>query len=145
MKINSKFSRLFVSSIFLLAPLQGCTGAASPVAVGGGLGVAAGAGAGALVGTLLSRGDVAASALLGGAIGLPVGLALGYAWKQQAEESAEKAKIAQYIKNQDQIMEQEREIEILREDVLKDTPRSLPDEDLKEYQFLGASLGNPYR
>ena len=118
---------------------------ASQVATGGLMGTAAGAGTGALVGAVISRGDIAASALLGGAIGLPVGLALGYAWQQNTEEAIEQAKIRQYMKNQEMIYAQEKEIEVLREDVLRDSPAGLPEYSKKEYIHLGTGLGNVYR
>ncbi len=117
----------------------------SPVANGAMLGTAAGAGTGALVGAAISSGDVAASALLGGAIGLPLGIALGVHWQRQSEEAVEMAKMNQYMLNQQNIIAQEQEIEAMREGVLRETPRTLPAEELKEHLYMGPSLGVPTR
>lgn len=61
----------------------GCSGYTSgPQAglIGGIAGAGAGAGIGAIIGEVIDNGDVAKSALLGTAIGLPVGIILGVAY-----------------------------------------------------------------
>jgi hypothetical protein len=66
----------FLVAGFVSFSSVGCSSSyTTPVAVGGLGGAAAGAGTGAIIGAVIANGDVAASALMGGAIGLPVGLA----------------------------------------------------------------------
>jgi hypothetical protein len=137
---SNNINRLFLSTILIFSS-PGCGMELSPTATGGILGIAGGAGAGAIVGTLISRGDVLASSLLGGAIGLPLGLALGYAWQMNSEKYQQAALISRYVDNQELIMQQEREIEALREEAEREIPKTMPDSDLKQYQYIGSTLG----
>ena len=116
----------------------------SRVGTGGLFGTAVGVGTGALVGMVISRGDVVASALLGGAIGLPVGLAIGY-HLQEREHRIEKEKVNRYLDNQHIIMQREKEIESLRDEVMRDSPSGEPDDADAIYIYKGATLGNPRR
>lgn len=133
-------------TLFVVAvALSGCAASSTPVLGGAALGTAAGAGTGALVGAAISRGDIAASAVLGGAIGLPVGLALGYYWQQQSEDAKERAVIEEYIRNQEAILAQQRELELLQDAAMQDIPANQLDFDRRERLYTGPSLGNPTR
>jgi hypothetical protein len=126
--------------------LVGCsTFQAAPIASGGVAGAAAGAGTGALVGTLIANGDVAASALLGGAIGLPVGLALGALYHYNSEPSVRERKMVEIEKNQDEIFSRQRELDALREDLRSDTPQTNPPDSERHYHYNGHTYGNYYR
>ncbi|MCO6430755.1 MAG: hypothetical protein J5J00_07830 [Deltaproteobacteria bacterium] len=125
--------------------LAACSGPTAPVATGGAIGTLAGAGTGALVGAAISSGDIAASALLGGAIGLPVGLALGYSWKRQTEDAQARSREQQYIANQRAIMEREEEIQLMREDMMREIPRNRLSDSEKQHIYVGPSLGVPTR
>ncbi len=126
--------------------LVGCSAfQAAPLASGGVAGAAAGAGTGALVGTLIANGDVAASALLGGAIGLPVGLALGAVYHYNSEPSVRERKMEQIEKNEDEIFSRQRELDALREDLRSDTPQSNPLDAERHYHYNGNTFGNYYR
>jgi hypothetical protein len=126
--------------------LTGCSAfQAAPIASGGVAGAAAGAGTGALVGTLIANGDVAASALLGGAIGLPVGLALGAIYHYNSEPSVRERKMADIEKNQDEIFSRQRELDALREDIRNETPQYNPPDTQRHYHYNGNTYGNYYR
>lgn len=142
MKQINKFKLLAPFGVSSLLLMSAC---ASPVATGAVLGTSAGAGAGALVGSVIANGDIAASALLGGVIGLPLGLALGMHWQKQTDEAIEMAKMDQYLRNQQDIISREKEIDALRQGVINEAPRELPSDHLKEHLYMGPSLGVPTR
>jgi hypothetical protein len=139
MRFPNLFIKLAISSILLTSACS------TRMGTGGVFGTLVGIGTGALVGTVISRGDVVASAILGGAIGLPIGLAIGYHLQQTEEQAGEKNKVNQYMHNQRGIVEREREIESLREDVMKDSPDGEPDDADAIYIYKGTTLGNPAR
>jgi hypothetical protein len=130
----------------LSSSLSGCSVfQAAPVAAGGVSGAAVGAGTGALVGTLIANGDVAASALLGGAIGIPVGLALGAVYHYNSEPSVRERKSVEINANQDEIYSRQRELDALREDLRNDTPQHNPPDPERHYHYNGPTYGNYYR
>lgn len=124
---------------------SGCGFHATPLAVGTAGGAAVGAGTGAIIGTVIANGDVAASALLGGAIGLPVGLAAAMIYDYHSSQTKEEIQIAQIHLNQRAIMDRQREIDAIRESLRSDAPQGQPMESRKEYLYRGPSFGNPYR
>lgn len=124
---------------------SGCGMHAAPLAVGGAGGAALGAGTGAIIGTVIANGDIGASALLGGAIGLPVGLAVAAIYDYNSERTLKEIKIDDIRRNQGEIMARQREIDSLREELREESPQGNPEESSRGYQFNGASLGNPYR
>jgi hypothetical protein len=139
-------SKTVLSALFCTAVLStGCGFHATPLAVGTAGGAAVGAGTGAIIGTVIANGDVAASALLGGAIGLPVGLAAAMIYDYHSSQTKEEIQIAQIQVNQRAILDRQRELEALRESLQSDLPRGNPMEERKEYIYRGPSLGNPYR
>lgn len=126
--------------------LSGCsTFHAEPLAIGTLGGAAAGAGTGALVGTLIANGDVAASALLGGAIGIPVGLALGALYDYNSEPSLQERKAVEIRANQDEIFARQRELDALREQLRNDSPGQNPPDSDRHYHYNGPTFGNYYR
>ena len=139
-------SKTVLSALFCTAVLSsGCGFHSTPLAVGTVGGSAVGAGTGAIIGAVIANGDVAASALLGGAIGLPVGLAAAMIYDYHSSHTKEEIQIAQIQVNQRAILDRQRELEALRESLQSDPPRGNPMEERKEYIYRGPSLGNPYR
>ena len=139
-------SRSLLSALFCTVVLSsGCGFHTTPLVVGSTGGAAIGAGTGAIIGSSISGGDVVASTLLGGAIGLPVGLAAGMIYDYYSADTVTEIKINDLKNNQKEILARQREIDALREEVQGDIPKGNPPEDNREYQYLGASLGNPYR
>lgn len=139
-------SRSMLSALFCTVVLcSGCGYHATPLLVGTAGGAAVGAGTGAIIGSCISGGDVAASALLGGAIGLPVGLAAGMIYDHYSAQSLTEIKINDIKTNQKEILARQREIDSLREEMQGDLPQGNPAEDRREYRYLGPALGNPYR
>ena len=139
-------SRTLLSALFCTAVLSsGCGYHAAPLAVGSVGGAAVGAGTGAIIGSVISGGDVAASALLGGAIGLPVGLAAGMIYDYYSQDTIREIKIEDIKNNQREILARQREIDSLREEIKSDIPDGNPPSDRQEYRYMGPSLGNPYR
>lgn len=139
-------SRAILSAFFCTAVLStGCGYHATPLLVGSAGGAAVGAGTGAIIGSAISGGDVGASALLGGAIGLPVGLAAAMIYDHYSERTKTEIKINEIKSNQREILARQREIEAIREELQGDIPQGNPSESDREYRYLGPSLGNPYR
>ena len=123
------------------------TGCGNP-AVDGAVGFGAlGAGAGAIVGSVIKNGDVAASAALGGAIGIPIGIAIAVMQQPQSDENLEKERLAIIRRNQSILFEQQRDIDVMRDQVNSEAPQlQMPEEDEDaEDPYLGTTLGNPYR
>lgn len=130
----------------LTGSLSGCSSFhAAPLAIGSVGGAAAGAGTGALIGTVIANGDVAASALLGGAVGIPIGLALGALYDYNSEKSVSERKRVEINANQDEIFARQRQLDTLREQLRNDTPGYSPPDSERQYHYNGASFGNYYR
>jgi len=104
-----------------------------------------GAGTGALVGTMLTAGDVGASALLGAGIGLPVGAALGYYYVKNKNEAELKENQRLIDINHSSIVQRERELIELREQAELDSFTIEIDSSLQDDLYLGPSLGNYLR
>lgn len=132
---------LLLSSVFS----AGCGFHAAPIAAGGAIGTGVGAGTGAIIGSVIANGDVAASALLGGAIGLPVGLVAGGIYDYYSTESVRERKLKEIDANQKEIFSRQRQIDRMRDNLRNDGPSDSPPEELEEYQYNGATLGNYYR
>ena len=129
--------------VFISIALVGCGSVAKDGALGGVLGAGVGAGTGALVGSIISNGDVAASALAGGAIGLPVGVAFGVLALTSYDSKVQDDRlIARYLDQQASIVDQEAEIQRLREEVLSDAPRNLNYNQGVRHQFYGTTIGS---
>ncbi len=141
--------RAMIKSICILCLLSSgfcaCSASSSSIAGGGVVGGAIGAGTGAIIGSVISNGAVGESALLGGAIGIPVGIAIAAMIDYNSQESQEQRYLEQLKQNQQLIFNQERQLERWREEVLKDSPKGTPPEELAEHLYTGPTLGNPYR
>lgn len=145
MKLVRSFLSLSLSGALLLSA-TGCSSSyTAPVATGGLAGAAAGAGTGAIIGAVISNGDVAASALMGGAIGLPVGLALGALYHYNSEFKVAERKGDIIRENQEEIFERQRELDALREDLKNEGYQGNPPESDRHYHYNGNTLGNYYR
>lgn len=127
---------------------SGCSSSAfhsKPLAIGTIGGAAAGAGTGAIVGALISNGDIAASAMLGGAVGIPVGLAIGMVYDYYSERSVSERNAVEIQKNQVEIYKRQRELDNLREQIRNDGPTGNPSESDRYYHYNGNTYGNYYR
>jgi hypothetical protein len=111
------------------------------MAIGGIGGAAAGAGTGAIIGAAIANGDIAASALLGTAIGLPAGLAIAAIYDYSSSRSVSERRLEEIEANQRDIFDRQREIDALREQIRNDGPSGNPPEELRDYYYSGASLG----
>jgi hypothetical protein len=132
--------------LLILTVVSGCSGLhARPVVTGGVVGAAAGAGTGAIIGSVISNGDIAASTLLGAGLGIPAGLIIGAIYDYYSEESIAERKRDVIQENQAQIFARQKEIDSLREQIRYEGPQGLPDDQLREYHYNGATLGNYYR
>ena len=107
-------------------------------------GTAVGAGTGALVGSVISRGDIAASAGLGALIGLPVGLALGAYYQSYLEEQEVEEVRIRIKEQQAALYRNDLQLEALRSDLDADHPDDL-DLERRDDIYDGATMGNPYR
>lgn len=142
--IRSLFSALLC--VVAVANISGCSSSyTTPVAVGGASGAAAGAGTGAIIGAVIANGDVAASALMGGAIGLPVGLALGALYHYNSDMKVAERKGEVIRKNQEEIFARQRELDALREELKNEGYQGNPPESQRHYHYNGNTFGNYYR
>lgn len=132
-----------VVSVVLAAAtlLSGCGLHGDTMAIGGVGGAAAGAGTGAIIGAAIANGDIAASALLGTAIGLPAGLAIAAIYDYSSQRSVSERRLAEIEANQRDIFNRQREIDALREQIRNDGPTGNPAEELRDYNYSGPSLG----
>lgn len=139
-------SKTIFSALLCTAVLSsGCGFHAAPLATGAVGGTAVGAGTGAIIGAVIANGDIGASALLGGAIGLPVGLAAAAIYDYHSERTMKEIQIAQLKINQKAIYERQKEIDALRESLRSEAPQGNPMEEREEYIYRGPSYANPYR
>ena len=145
MNLKHSFLSLFLAGILTAASTGWSSSYTTPVAVGGVSGAAAGAGTGAIIGAVISNGDVAASALMGGAVGLPVGLALGALYHYNSEPKVAERKGEIIRRNQEEIFARQRELDTLREDLRNDSYQGNPPESQRQYHYNGNTLGNYYR
>ena len=132
---------LTTSAVATLFFCTSCGYVNSTHVTGGLLGSAAGAGTGAAVGSLISNGDIAASAGLGALIGLPVGIAVAALYEQYQEEQEYKAVQNQIIQNQELLAERQREIDALQQDSFDQSQRLQPNPRRDTYTYGGASVG----
>lgn len=133
---------ILASSSVLLA---GCGASTSSLTWGGVGGAAAGAGTGAIIGSVIANGDIAASALLGGAIGLPVGIALGAIIDYHSDSRVAERKHIQIEKNTAEIYARQRKLDELRNEIRDAGPSGNPPNIRRQYQYEGETLGNYYQ
>jgi hypothetical protein len=148
-RIRQQMQKIILSLIVgasCAGSFSGCSSFhAAPYAYGAVGGAAAGAGTGALVGAVIANGDIAASALLGGAIGIPVGIALAALYDYNSEPSVQERNAVVIEQNQREIFSRQRELDALREDIRNDTPSYNPSEGDRYYHYSGETFGNYYR
>lgn len=108
---------------------------------GGAVGSGLGAGMGAVIGSTMANGDIAASALVGGAVGLPLGILAGVGYRSYIEHK-------QISDNDDVIQEnfkyitaRQIEIERLREQLIEDSLKISPDKSLQSDIYTGPTIG----
>ena len=132
-----------VLSIILAVGICGC--ALSPkdqAATNGALvGTAAGAGTGAIIGASISDGDIAMSALLGGAIGLPVGALTAYYFYNQSERDELNENQLKIERNEDEILAEEGNLAAMRERVERESRGIELDPSRFDYIYNGPTIG----
>lgn len=130
--------------------LSGCSqsyprNTAADAAVGGVTGTVVGAGGGAIVGATVPGISAAEGALVGGGAGLGIGLLAGAAYSAYDESQAYKENAEIIRQNEAAIIARQREIEYARERVTAENRGISPNRDLGRRQYIGPSLGNPFR
>lgn len=128
--------------LLLVSTLSSCTfGASSNHPIESTLtGSAVGAGTGALIGAAIPNGDIALSAGLGGAIGLPVGLALGTMYLSTIEKDKENMRQERIEYQRRLIIDNKEKIEVERERLRLNAPGE-PDPSRKINYYDGPTLG----
>ena len=133
-------------SLSLAVASTGCSSFHSETLATGAVGgAAAGAGTGAIIGALIANGDVAASALLGGAVGIPVGLAIAAAYDYNSEPSVRERNAIKLERNQRELYQRQKELDQLRNEITND---GMPNDAWHyeaDYDYNGHTLGNYYR
>ena len=109
--------------------------------VGGAVGAGIGAGTGALIARNMVNGDIAESALIGGAIGLPVGILAGVAYRSYQEQSEVDDNSQMIRENYEYITRRQYEIDRTREAIVEDSFAIEPDKSLRTYIYTGPSIG----
>ena len=143
---RSKFKRFaFTLSIVCC----GCGAGYNPTPFNGLFGGAAlGAGSGALIGSMISNGDVAMSAALGAGVGAGLGLALVLLNQQSMSNASSYSgpdHSDEFRANQDEIFDNDRAIEQMREDLQSNEPDGMPNRERREFIYDGQTFGNVYR
>lgn len=131
-----------------LGLLTGCSiseKTADNVLLGGGAGGVLGAGTGAAIGATIAHGDMASSALLGGAVGIPVGIVAAIVIQDMAENAEINGNAELIADNRDEIRHTQEQLDEYREKLDIETEEIIPDSSLREYRYTGPSLGNHYR
>jgi hypothetical protein len=130
----------------VMATSSGCSSFhTEPLVMGSVGGAAAGAGTGAIVGALIANGDVAMSALLGGAVGIPIGLAIGAIYDYHSEPTQRERNEVIIQKNQEDIFNRQRQLDDLREEIRNEGPHGNPNESDRHYHYNGPTYGSYYR
>jgi hypothetical protein len=138
--------RAILSSLLAGSVLtSGCGFHAEPLLIGSVGGAAAGAGTGAIIGAVIANGDIAASALLGGAIGIPVGLAIAALIDMNSERTVREIKADEIEANQREIFARQREIDALREKLRLDETGLGVSDETRAYIYDGHTYGNSRR
>lgn len=124
---------------------MGCAIFESPYAksgaIGGASGALVGAGSGALIGAVIANGDIAASATLGAAIGLPAGILLGVAYQYYTEETELDENNSEIVQNYQYIVERQRQINELREEIAIDYQTIRVDRRARDQIYVGPTIG----
>lgn len=137
-KLSTKIVHLLLA--FALCSCSGGPGVTYPL-TGAVAGTALGAGTGALIGSAIANGDVAASALLGGSIGLVGGAAIGAAYKSIREAAIVGSNDSQIRENYEHLVQTERELERYREELRIDASSMDVVPESTEYIYTGPTLG----
>ena len=135
----------FLPILFFFLALTGCYDKPTPLmkdaAVGGLTGAAIGAGSGALIGSLITNGDVAMSALFGGGIGLGAGVAIALTSRIMAEQTEMLANESAIASNEKELVENYQTIGGIRSDLQRDNAGVALDPERRRHIFVGPSLG----
>lgn len=109
---------------------------------GGIYGGLAGAGSGSLIGAVIPAGDVAASALLGTAVGIPAGAVVAY-YAVSSENDRELSRLDRIIENNEDELQQKRlELIEMRRHVHDESALIRPDRSRRDSDlYIGATLG----
>jgi len=138
---NSSLLKIFLPTVTLLA----ACGPQAPILETGFWGGAAGAGAGALIGSIISNGDVAASAGLGAAVGIPLAIGSNLIYTSYSMSKAIEDRSDEIKANQQYIFEAQKEIDRRRHQIRADAPAA-PDPALEGgYLYTGPTRANSFR
>lgn len=138
--------RILVSSVLAVSVgVSGCGFHAEPLVAGGVGGGAIGAGTGALIGAAIANGDIAASALLGGAIGIPVGLAVAALYDMHSEKTLKEEKQEIIDANNQEILTRQRELDSMREQLRTEGSGLSVSGASRAYIYDGHTYGNRER
>ncbi|MGA1191897.1 MAG: hypothetical protein ACO3XO_06415 [Bdellovibrionota bacterium] len=102
----------------------------------------AGAGSGALIGAAIPAGDIAASALLGTAVGIPAGAVVAY-YAVSSENERELSRLDGIIeRNKDELQQERLELIEMRRQVHDESALIRPDRSRRDSDlYIGATLG----
>lgn len=141
--------RTLLAAILTVGIATATTGCSSfhtkTLATGAAGGAAAGAGTGAIIGALIANGDVAASALLGGAVGIPAGLAIAAVYDYHSEPSVQERNAALIENNQQELYARQKELERMRQQITEESMASDEWYYNSDYHYNGHTLGNHFR
>lgn len=112
--------------------------------VAGATGAVVGAGAGAALGSTVFVNQVVPGAIIGGAVGLPFAVASRRIYDYQKTKHAIERRNVEILRNNAQLVANEREISTLEQHNFDISQRNDPDPTLKTYVFAGPTLFYPY-
>lgn len=140
-----RFAVLSILILFISACSDSQQRIARDSTIGGVLAGGVGAVSGALIGHAIANGDVAASAMLGTAIGAPIGILLG-AYYAGADEELVMWQNDRIIEENERYLARNRyQLEARRQDLIEEMGSIRLDPARRTYRFYGQTLGNPYR
>ena len=143
--MKTSLLQLFIVAIILTGCSQRAEHLSTYTVTGGVAGAGVGAVSGVIIGSVISNGDVGASTLLGTAIGAGSGLAIGVLSYALSEQNTIDLNAQEIAFRQQHIANNQRFLNDYRARVDQDSAELNPDPALKEYIYVGQSLGNPYR
>jgi predicted lipid-binding transport protein (Tim44 family) len=130
---------------FALLAFTGCNRLFHSAPSGAFAGGLLGAGTGALIGAAISNGDVAASALLGTAVGIPAGIVTAIMVQKRSEASRRQRLQEEIERNQRSLKATENEIAMRHRELLKRAPKGPTSLKKADPIYTGATLANSYR
>lgn len=137
--LNLIFAVLLVTLLSACGLVGGNSTTQTTVAGGAG-GAAIGAGIGALVGTVMSNGDVWASAQLGTAIGAPAGALIAYSYRINKENGEIEKRNKTILDNYDEIQITQDQLNQMEAEIMSDVSELEPTTIQSSY-YIGPTIG----